>query len=68
MSAKTTSKTVLQIRLDDITHAKTKIIAEMELRSLNAQMEYFIMKGVQQFEKENGQIMHRDADGNVLPF
>ena len=49
-------KVVLQIRLDELTHRKTKFVADKELRSLNAQMEYFILKGVESFERENGPI------------
>ena len=43
-------------RLDEIIHVKTKIIAAKEKRSMNAQLEYFIMKGVEAYEKENGNI------------
>ena len=49
-------KVILQIRLDEKTHSKTKVIAEKELRSLNAQMEYFILKGVEFYEKDQGSI------------
>jgi hypothetical protein len=44
------SKIAIQIRLDENTHARVKSIAEKELRSLNAQMEYFIIKGIEQWE------------------
>jgi hypothetical protein len=49
-------KSALQIRLDELTHEKLKLIASKELRSLNAQMEYFIIKGIEQYESENGPI------------
>ena len=49
-------KIAMQVRLDECFHAKAKIIAEKELRSLNSQLEYFVMKGVEQYEKENGEI------------
>lgn len=48
-----------QIRLDDKIFYKMKIIADKEVRSLNGQMEYFIIKGVEEYEKEHG---------DVLPF
>ena len=48
------SKTATQIRLDEDTHKKLKHISEKELRSLNAQMEYFILKGIEAFEETNG--------------
>lgn len=50
------SKVVTQIRLDEITHKKVKFISEKKLRSLNSQMEYFILKGIEDFEKEYGAI------------
>ena len=50
------AKSVTQLRLDETAFEKTKIIAEKELRSLNAQFEYFIIKGLEKYEKENGVI------------
>ncbi len=47
-------KMATQIRLDENNYKKLKQIADRELRSLNAQMEYFLIKGVEQYEKENG--------------
>ena len=49
-------KVAMQIRLDEDTHRKLKVISEKELRSLNAQMEYFIIKGIEAFEDEYGYI------------
>ena len=51
-----TTKISTQIRLDEVAHAKAKVIAEKKIRSLNAQMEYFIIKGIEIYEKENGEI------------
>lgn len=45
-----------QIRLSDETYEKLKHISSKELRSLNAQMEYFLIKGIENYEKENGEI------------
>lgn len=45
-----------QIRIDETLHAKTKIIAQQENRNFNSQLEYFVKKGVEQYEKENGEI------------
>jgi len=50
------AKVVTQLRLEETTHTKLKDIADKELRSLNAQIEYFILKGIEQFEKENNSI------------
>ncbi|CAL7899306.1 TA system antitoxin ParD family protein [Fusobacterium necrophorum] len=44
-------KIALQLRLDEELHQKVKEIAEKELRSINAQLEYFILKGIENFEK-----------------
>ena len=49
-------KMATQIRLDEYLHAKVKRIAELEMRSLNAQMEYFIAKSVERYE-ENGKVL-----------
>ncbi len=56
------NKAVTQIRLDEITHQKLKFISEKKLRSLNAQMEYFILKGIELYEKENGIISLPDEE------
>ena len=43
-------KIALQLRLDEELHQKVKEIADKELRSINAQLEYFILKGITDFE------------------
>ncbi len=50
------SKAAFQLRLDEKAHQKVKQIAEREFRSLNAQLEYFIVKGIEQYERENGEL------------
>jgi len=50
------AKTASQIRLDDDLFEKIKIIAEKEYRTMNAQMEFFLQKDVEQYEKEHGVI------------
>ena len=50
------AKTATQIRLDEYNYEKLKKIADRELRSLNAQMEYFIYKAIEAYEAENGTI------------
>ncbi|KHM53095.1 hypothetical protein SAMN02745671_01960 [Anaerovibrio lipolyticus DSM 3074] len=51
------SRIALQVRLDESTHAKLKQISELELRSLNSQIEYFVIKGIQKYENDNGPII-----------
>lgn len=50
------SKIALQTRLDENTHQKLKFIADKELRSLNAQLEYFILQGIKEYEANHGLI------------
>ena len=50
------SRIALQMRLDETTHKKLKVISERELRSLNAQIEYFILQGIQDYEADHGSI------------
>ena len=51
------AKISTQMRYDEILYEKSKIIAEKEFRSINAQIEYFIKKGIEAYEKENGAIL-----------
>lgn len=50
------NRVATQIRIDETLHAKTKVIAQEENRNFNSQIEYFIKKGVEQYEKEKGEI------------
>ena len=36
----------IRLRLQQSTHKKLKVIAKAKLRSLNAQIEYFALKGI----------------------
>ena len=47
------SKVNTQIRISESLYERLKVIAEKELRSINAQIEYFIAKGVENFERTN---------------
>ncbi|MBQ9930850.1 MAG: hypothetical protein IJO79_00685 [Firmicutes bacterium] len=51
------AKIASQMRFDETLYEKTKIIAESELRSINAQIEYFMKKGIESYESENGVIL-----------
>lgn len=48
------NKIATQMRYDETLYKKTKIIAENEMRTINAQLEYFMKKGVEAYEKEKG--------------
>lgn len=54
------NKVALQLRIDETMHKKVKFISSKELRSLNSQLEYFILKGIAEFEKQNGTISSED--------
>ena len=51
------AKPVLKTNVDEKTYEKMKIIAENETRTLSKQIEYFIKKGIAQYEKENGNVI-----------
>lgn len=54
------AKVATQMRYDEALYEKTKIIAENEFRSVNAQIEYFIKLGVEAYEKQHGPITLSD--------
>ena len=49
-------KIATQMRYDEILYEKTKIIAANEIRTINAQIEYFMKLGIEIYEKEHGTI------------
>ena len=49
-------KIPLMLRIDETIHKKIKYASEKEVRSLNGQIEYYIIKGLADFEKEYGEI------------
>jgi len=52
----------VQLRIDEVAHAKVKIIARKEERNLNSQLEYYIKKGIEQFEIEHGPVQVTPED------
>ena len=54
-------KVATQMRYDEVLYEKTKRIAENELRTINAQIEYFMKRGVEAYEKEHGVISDRKS-------
>jgi hypothetical protein len=48
------AKVTTQIRLDENVYNKLKAVANIEVRSINNQMEFFIIKGIEQFQEEKG--------------
>lgn len=53
-------KVSTQMRYDETLYEKTKVIAEEECRTINAQIEYFIKKGIESYEAEHGPILLDD--------
>lgn len=50
------SKVSTNFRVNEYVYKKTKIIASKENRSITSQMEYFLAKGVEEYEKLHGAI------------
>ena len=53
------AKIAFQLRLDEDTHRRIKAIAEKEMRSLNAQIEYMLLEGIERYEKAHGALEAR---------
>lgn len=45
-----------QYRLLDSNHKKLKHICEKERRSMNAQIDFYVIKGIEEYEKQHGKI------------
>lgn len=54
------AKIATQMRYDETLYEKTKVIAENELRSVNAQIEYFMKQGIEAYETIHGKIILPD--------
>ena len=53
---KQAGKTSTNVRIDEVTWAKLKVIADREARSTNAQLEMFLKAAVAKYEGEHGPI------------
>ena len=51
-----------QVRLDETAYKKMKIIAKLENRNANSQLEYFMKKGVEAYEAQHGVIKLEEND------
>ena len=51
----------MQLRIASEMHAKLKVVASEELRSLNSQIEYFILHGLKAYEQEHGKIEMKET-------
>ena len=49
-------KSVTQLRLDELLFEKLKVLARQEMRSFNAQIEYFLMTSVKEYEAKHGKL------------
>ena len=54
------SKISFTMRLDVLTHAKAKYIAQNEKRSLANYIEYILSKDIRSYEKRHGEITFTD--------
>lgn len=50
------STVAFQLRIKESTHRKLRAISSTELRSLNNQIEYFLLKGIADYEAANGPV------------
>lgn len=56
MSARIPDRKITQLRINETLYKKAKIIAVLENRNTNSQIEYFVRKGVESYEKEHGTV------------
>lgn len=62
MPAHIPGRIATQVRIDKTTYEKMKIIARRENRNANSQLDYFVRKGVEAYERENGEIILSDEE------
>lgn len=56
MPAHIPDRIATQIRVNEVVYQKVKVIARVESRNTNAQIEYFLKKGVEEYERQYGPI------------
>ena len=56
MPAPIPNRKTTQLRINEVLYYKTKIIGERESRNANSQIEYFVRKGIEAYEREYGSI------------
>lgn len=56
MPSKIPGRVQTQVRIDETVYQKVKVIAKSENRNTNSQIEYFLKKGVEQYEADHGEI------------
>jgi hypothetical protein len=56
MPAPIPNRKTTQLRINETLYKKAKIIAVLENRNTNSQIEYFVRKGVEAYEKEHGSV------------
>lgn len=57
MPAAIPNRIATQIRINEEIYNKTKVIAKLESRNTNSQIEYFIKLGVEAYEKKHGSVI-----------
>lgn len=60
MPAPIPGRIATQVRLDETSWKKLKIIAQTENRNANSQLDYFMKKGIEAYEDEHGVIVLPD--------
>lgn len=51
------AKVQYTLRIEEKIFEKLKLISDKELRSINSQFEYFLIKSIAEYENENGAIL-----------
>lgn len=60
---KSYDRVAFTLRLQEVSYAKLKRIAEQQKRSMNNMMEYLVDQVIFLYEKENGEITLTETDG-----
>lgn len=56
MPSKIPGRVQTQVRIDETVYQKVKVIGKAENRNTNSQIEYFLKKGVEQYEADHGEV------------
>ena len=59
---KQAGKTSTNVRIDEVTWAKLKVIADREARSTNAQLEMFLKAAVAKYEADHGPVLRQPSE------
>ncbi len=67
MPAPIPNRASFQVRIDKYLKAKIIAIGKLEKRNMNAQIEYFLLQSVENYESEHGPVSTADSMRNSEP-